>query len=256
MRVVTSVEMNTLEAEAEASGLAYAEMMRRAGEAVARAVDTELDGTGLVVALAGPGNNGGDALVAARELHDAGLDVRVYVWKRDMDGDELVGELVRRDVPIVRSADDARHETLMDWLEIADAVVDGLLGTGLARPLEGDVAAILDAVAEAATPPDGPVVVAVDIASGLDSDSGAVDEHTVPADITVTFGLPKLGFYMFPGAEYVGDLLHDSLGIPDDEPEGRLFVSTLAQIASKLTRALLERCSWWPARFRTPAPPR
>lgn len=234
MRIVTSAEMTTLEAEADAAGLTYAEMIRRAGEAVARAVDTELDGSGVVVLLAGPGNNGADTLFAAAELHDAGLLVHVYLWEREMDGDELVGELVRRDVEIARSHDDPRRETLMDWLEAADAVVDGLLGTGLSRPIAGELSSILTAVGEATEAADGPVVVAVDVATGLNPDDGSVDPRTVRADLTVTFGLPKVGHYLFPGAEYVGELIHDSIGITDDDPQGSLFVPTTTEIVAML----------------------
>ncbi len=234
MRIVTSAEMKALEAEADASGLTYVEMIRRAGEAVARAVDTELDGSGVVVLLAGPGNNGADTLFAAAELHDAGILVHVYLWEREMDGDELVGELVRRDVEIARSRDDARREILLDWLDTADAVVDGLVGTGLSRPIKGELAEILAAVEEAAEPADGPVVVAVDVATGLNPDDGSVDPCTVRADLTVTFGLPKVGHYLFPGAEYVGELIHDSIGITDDDPKGRLFVPTTTEIVAML----------------------
>ncbi len=234
MRLVTSAEMKDLEAEADARGLTYAEMMRRAGEAVARTVDDELNGSGLVVALVGPGNNGGDALVAAAELHEAGLEVRAYIWKRSMDGDELVGELLLRDVSLVQADDDPRGEALMDWLESANAVIDGLLGTGVSRPIAGRLGKILAALGEAASTPEPPVIVAVDMATGLNPDDGSVDPTTVPADITVTFGLPKVGQYLFPAAAYVGELVHDSIGIPDDDPEGRLFVTTVPEMAAKL----------------------
>ena len=234
MKLVTSEEMRAIEAEADSRGLTYAEMMRRAGEAVAHTVDEELGGGGSVVILAGPGNNGGDGLVAALELDELGYDVRVYLWQRTMDGDELVGDLARRDVALTRAEDDPRRQTLLDWIEMADAVVDALLGTGARLPLEGDLADVLESAGEAIGYQDRPTVVAVDLSTGLDADTGQVDSRTIPADITVTFGFPKVGHYTFPGASYVGELIHDSIGLVDDDPEGRLFVTTYEQVSAKL----------------------
>jgi NAD(P)H-hydrate epimerase len=108
-------------------------------------------------------------------------------------------------------------------------VVDALLGTGSRPPLRGDVAAILGVLAESlraprtpallpvAAPPEGqrrPVVLAMDMPSGLDADTGEVDEIAPRADVTVTVGLPKQGLFRFPGAEHVGQLVVADIGLP------------------------------------------
>jgi len=215
MRLVTAAEMRRLEAAADAAGLSYAQMMEAAGGAVAGAVHDLID-AGTVVVLAGPGNNGGDGLAAAARLAGDGFDVRVLLWRRRVDGDPLI-DAVRGDgsVPVVHTDRGDALPTLSAWLTEADVVIDALLGTGASRPVEGTLAEVLDALAAAADDPEGPLVVAVDLPTGLDADTGAIDPHTVPADVTVTFGFPKVGQFAFPGAATVGELIIDPLGIPD-----------------------------------------
>ncbi|MBI3742614.1 MAG: bifunctional ADP-dependent NAD(P)H-hydrate dehydratase/NAD(P)H-hydrate epimerase, partial [Chloroflexi bacterium] len=83
MKLVTSIQMRALEQRADANGNSYAAMMERAGQAVADALIARMNGRDKkILALIGPGNNGGDGLVCARQLHDAGARVFLYVWKR------------------------------------------------------------------------------------------------------------------------------------------------------------------------------
>ena len=251
MHLVTSDTMRALEAAADAAGLTYAEMMRRAGERVAGAVTDVLDDTGNVVVLCGPGNNGGDGLVAADRLAEAGFTISALVWRRAED-DPLIAALVRHaDALVLPSDAPGAMDQLSVWLGDADIIVDALLGTGANRPLGGPLADILDAAAAAADEPDGPVVVAVDLPTGLGADDGTLDPHTVPADVTVTFGFPKVGQFTFPGAAAVGELIVDDIGIPEalgDSVEallggaagggsagpGRLAVSTAGEVAALL----------------------
>jgi len=116
-------------------------------------------------------------------------------------------------------------------------VVDSLLGTGNNRPITGQLAALLDAVQDAITL-GGHSVVAVDCPSGVNSDSGAVDPHTLPAQSTVTFGYPKEGHYIFPAPKYMGRYTIADIGIPN-------------QFADDLTTFLLEPAvvqTWLPNR--------
>lgn len=227
--IATAAQMRAIEAEADRRGHPYAVMMDLAGRAVAREVMGLADERDIarpsVLVLCGPGNNGGDGLVAAAVLADAGMAVRVVTWRRAPD--ERVAEVRAHDVPIlaldgphddaanVASSDlegTAADGTLAGWLAEADIVVDALLGTGARGPLTGAVADLLDRVA-AARPP---LVVAVDLPTGLDADSGTLDAHALAADLTVTFGCAKPGHVSFPGAAAVGRLVMDGIGIPDD----------------------------------------
>lgn len=222
MKLVTVEEMRALERAAIAAGTSEAQLMEEAGLAVAQEAWMllgTLEGRRILV-LAGPGNNGGDGLVAARHLHDWGAEVVVYAPKGRPRDDHLV-ELEQRQIPIA-SADGGMDRTgVRDLVASADLVIDALLGIGRARPLEpGDaMTEALDALAEARRGATPPKVVAVDLPTGLDADSGAVDPHTVVPDITVTFGLPKVGMYQAPGSAYVGQVQVIDIGIPKEAQE-------------------------------------
>ncbi|HLZ71424.1 MAG TPA: NAD(P)H-hydrate dehydratase [Dehalococcoidia bacterium] len=214
MKLVTSEQMRGLEQAAEAAGVSAAELMENAGLAVAQEAWMLLGSLEerRIVVLCGPGNNGGDGLVAARHLGDWGVNVGVYLLKPRED-DPLVEAVRGLEVPVTSAEDDADLATLRSWLTGSDLVIDALLGTGRARPIEGALAGVLDAVqaARASVPP--PKILAVDLPSGLDADSGAVDAHTVAADQTVTFQYPKLGLYT-PEREVAGRLQVVEIGIP------------------------------------------
>ncbi len=235
MKVVTTEEMRRVEREADAGGLTYATMMENAGRAVAEACQRMGVADKRILVLVGPGNNGGDGLVAGRYLHDAGVHVTFHIWKRRTEGDENFRLAAEMDIPTLWAEEDAGFAALRRLLGESDVIIDALLGTGVARPIEGSLKEILTVVGEelmrrreakrkeplfspslpsfAALPPC-PVLVAVDVPTGLNCDTGAIDPATVPADLTVTFGFPKRGQFLFPGAEYVGQLIVADIGIP------------------------------------------
>ena len=211
MKVVTVAEMVAVEQQAERDyGLTSPTLMEEAGRSVAEAVRARLDGEvgGLkAVVLAGPGNNGGDGRVAARYLGEAGAHITIYDWKQarlEVDGQttpvgENLGELAAA-------------------LEAADVVLDALLGTGHARPLAPTMAAACALVTRERQRRPDLYVVAVDLPSGLNADTGAVDPGTLAADLTVTLAFPKVGLLLFPGASYVGELQVGGIGLPETMP--------------------------------------
>ncbi len=180
--------------------------------------------------LVGPGNNGGDGLVAAHYLWEMGARVTCYLWKRSTENDTNLNRVKDDRVPIVWAEDDADFEALSGLLLGADVVLDALLGVGVDRPIGGTLKELLAAVRRAvagqkipghlvgAVPPVpaalGPVVVAVDCPTGLNCDTGEVDPAALPADLTVTFAYPKVGLLRFPGAEVVGNIVVADIGIP------------------------------------------
>ncbi|MFQ5933877.1 MAG: NAD(P)H-hydrate dehydratase, partial [Dehalococcoidia bacterium] len=103
---------------------------------------------------------------------------------------------------------------LRRMLGTAEVVVDAVLGTGKARPIEGTLKEILAAVAEVKTKTPRLKILALDLPSGLDADSGKVDPAGLRADMTVTLGYPKVGLFSFPGAQMVGELVVAGIGIP------------------------------------------
>ncbi len=212
MKLVTIDEMRRLEAEADAAGVSYAAMMEHAGKAVADAILTRIDPkTASIVVLVGPGNNGGDGLVAARHLADAGATVKVYCLKPPDESDSKVVELRNRSIFLVDAENDMQLRVLKHSLGGATVIVDSLFGTGARLPLRDKAAQVLRQCrgGPGARPP---YVVAVDCPSGTNCDTGEVDANTIKANLTVTFGAAKIGQYKFPAADYVGELIVADIG--------------------------------------------
>lgn len=228
-----------LEAAAAADGLTYAEMMERAGRALATraaAYTSDIPEAPRITVLVGPGNNGGDGLVAARVLaQEGGIRVRCYLLKARSVDDPLFLSAREAGVRMAVADDDADGRVLRNMVASAHVVIDALFGIGVKLPLRNEAARILRrvnaALLDISRPakaderlilPDivgpylrqRPVVIAADCPSGLDCDSGALDADALRADETVTFITAKPGLLQFPGAESVGRLSVATLGIP------------------------------------------
>ena len=235
MKVVSVEQMQRIEADANESGHSYSAMMEQAGRSLAEAIAAREDVPGKrVLVLVGPGNNGGDGLVAARYLSRAGAQVTCYLYRDRSPAEDETFRLVSEGDPQVVLADqDEAWEGLGGLVEETDILIDALLGTGTRLPLRGPLAEMLDAVGTVvsrrrrraegtstslvpdASPVDegGPFVVAVDGPTGLSYDSGELDAAAIPADLTVTFAYPKLGHFRFPGAGALGELVVADIGI-------------------------------------------
>ena len=214
MKLLTSAEMRELEERAEAAGVSTATLMENAGLAVAQEIWMQLGSLEdrRIVVLVGPGNNGGDGLVAARHLYEWGAQVRVYALRERADAQWT--QTVEMGVPCGTVAEDEGFEALEALLSGAEAIVDALLGTGTSRPIEGDLAEVMMRLSAVRSRTVKPKLVAVDLPSGLDADSGRLDPLTVSADETVTFHAPKVGLYMQPGAGAAGSVQQVEIGIP------------------------------------------
>jgi NAD(P)H-hydrate epimerase len=166
-----------------------------------------------VLILCGPGNNGGDGGVVARHLDLWGFAVRV-VWFADparLRGDAATqwSILDRSGIDQTSRADGSDPDALDALLAEADWVVDGLLGTGLTRPVEGPLRSAIEAINRSGKP-----VLALDLPSGLDADRGVPLGVAVRARATVTFVAPKLGFEA-PGARaFTGEVVVVEIGAP------------------------------------------
>ena len=228
MKLVTVDEMRAIEQEADASGLPYAQMMENAGHGLADEIallaygeDDEREVLGLV----GPGNNGGDTLVALAHLAADGWRARAYLVRRKAEGDALVERLKKEGGEIIPAADDRHFDSLAAFIGTADVVVDGLLGTGVKLPLKDEIASVLAAVNNAiADLPWPPYVVAVDCPSGVDSDTGEAAEEVIPASVTVCMAAIKMGLLKFPAFELAGELRVVEIGLSDK-------VNTWAKVA-------------------------
>ncbi len=214
MKLVTVEQMRHLDRNA---GVPVPQLMENAGLAVAQEARLLLGEVAerAVLVLVGPGNNGGDGLVAARHLHDWGSKVDVHMLKpRDASQDDVYRQVVERDIPVKIAAEDKGFQALDEMLSRADVVIDSLLGTGRMRPIDGELAEILKRLAAARQRPLPPHILALDVPSGIDADTGAVDPLCVPAEVTVTMGHSKIGLHALPAAQYCGRIEVVDIGIP------------------------------------------
>jgi NAD(P)H-hydrate epimerase len=214
VKLVTAEQMREMDRNA---GVPVPQLMENAGQAVAQEVWLLLGEVAerAIVVLVGPGNNGGDGLVAARHLHDWGSKVGVYMLKpRDAKQDDVYRQVVERNIPVKTVEEDKGFQALEGMLSAAEVVVDGLLGTGRMRPIDGDLAEMMKRLAAARQRPFAPHIVAVDLPSGVDCDTGAVDPLCVPAEVTVALAHSKVGLHTLPAAQYCGRIEVADIGIP------------------------------------------
>ena len=215
MKLVTVSQMQAIEKEADANGLTYDMMMENAGQGLADVIldlfIEEIEPE--AVALVGPGNNGGDTLIALTALIESGWKARAYLVKRKKD--DLIKRFTDAGGEIIGGKDS--FDQLAEAIEVADVLFDGVLGTGIQLPLKKDVAELLSEVNDILDSFDEtPLVVAVDCPSGVDCDTGEVAEETIPADFTITMAAVKQGLVKLPAFEYVGELEVVDIGLPLD----------------------------------------
>jgi hydroxyethylthiazole kinase-like uncharacterized protein yjeF len=222
MKLVTVSQMQRIELEAVASGLSYEKMMENAGYNLSREVlrlaysqdDDEEDIQ--VLGLVGPGNNGGDTLIALTRLAEKGWTARGYLIRRKATGDALITRLEEAGGEFYQAAKDENFHQLQAFLESADVVLDGVLGTGFKLPLKDEIgtalAAVQGIVAEMEWPP---YIIAVDCPSGVDCDSGKAAPQTIPADATVTMAAVKQGLLKLPAFDLIGELRVVEIGSLD-----------------------------------------
>lgn len=177
-----------------------------------------------VAIVCGGGNNGGDGYVIARHLYNAGRTVVVYnaTDPSKLEGDAAVnyGICLRMGVKLMRCDDGQSLAEQSPHWSSADLLVDALLGTGFeaSRGLKGHVAEVIDAINQAGDRRQqggaAPLVLAIDVPSGLDCETGEAGDSAVRADATVTFVARKLGFDVDASQAYTGEVFVAGIGVP------------------------------------------
>ena len=201
IELLTTAEMAEADRLAMAGGIAGIELMENAGRAVADSVAARHAPGTRVVAVAGPGNNGGDGFVAARILAERGYRLRVLVAG---DPGRLKGDAALAAQRWQGPSAPAAPAALLP----ADVVIDALFGAGLDRPVEGTARAMIEAMNGASC------VHAVDLPSGINGTTGAVMGLAVEAAETVTFFRRKIGHVLLPGRLHCGAIRVADIGIP------------------------------------------
>ncbi|WP_158212454.1 NAD(P)H-hydrate dehydratase [Natranaerobius trueperi] len=218
MQVVTPKEMNQIDnlaiSDASVPGVI---LMENAANAVTNIVLKKLSTNDpVIVIIAGSGNNGGDGFAIARQLASIGINVQLFFVGKE---ENLTGD-ARTNWEIIRKRDDITiHKEINDFSNIknlttqADVIIDALLGTGLTGEPREPHKTSIEIVNEAKI--DQNIVISVDIPSGVNGHTGAVESVAIDADITITFALPKVGLLLYPAKSYVGKLYVAPIGIPE-----------------------------------------
>ncbi len=226
--VLTPKAAKELDAAAQARGIRAIDLMERAGVAVARACVDLCGGVygRRAVVVAGKGNNGGDGFVAARHLARWGMRVSVVTLEQPSDlAAANASRLAEVDIRVLPISEGVVERELAR----ADVAVDAIFGTGFRGMPEGAWASAIAAVNASAAP-----VVAVDIPSGVDGGSGAVDGDAVRAALTVTFGAAKTGVVLLPGAGYAGTVRVVDIGYPSELVRADAFLTESRDVAASL----------------------
>lgn len=207
--IVTPDEMRAAERQAIEAGVDEAELMRRAGAAAADWLDARLgapvDDDRPIIALVGPGNNGGDALVTLALLADKGWSVAAWLVGRSKPGRLPASESSLAQIAYLED---------LERLSSARAIVDGVFGLGARTDLSKDAIQAIAAAHTARREQQVPLI-ALDMPSGIDAASGQASDGALRADVTLTFGMPKLGMLREPAADFVGELVVLPIGIED-----------------------------------------
>jgi NAD(P)H-hydrate epimerase len=237
MRILTAESMSQVDRVAiEDYGIPSLVLMENAALGLVDAVAESYPEARSVSIFCGPGNNGGDGLALARHLSIRGYHVEVTLATggKQLGGDAAV-QLDICQAQGLKIREIEKDEGVQVFAEMArrtDLVVDALFGIGLGRPLEGQFADLVQALNALSVPR-----LAVDLPSGLRGSRAEVPGPHLEADLTVTFGAPKIAHIFPPSANAVGDVVVADLGIPTaivDRAEGHLHLLTGDELASDL----------------------
>ena len=245
MKVVTAKEMQTLDQktikEYKIPGLT---LMENAGRCVVEEMEAAfgpLYGKKVTV-VAGKGNNGGDGLVVARLLLEREIPVTVFLISlpQEIHGDAKIHlERYQSMGGKIHLLSDNSLEIFQAVLIKTDLLIDAIYGTGLSSPITGTAADVIKTInqAQVRRKSHSMKTISVDIPSGIQADNGQVLGSAVHAQLTVTFGLPKRGHFLFPGAEHIGRLKIKDIGIPElliEQSEISVQLLTSRSLAPKI----------------------
>lgn len=216
MKVATAAEMRLIDKQAISEyGVPGIVLMENAGLAAVKEIEQIVGDCRdkKIYIFAGKGNNGGDGFVAARHLCNRGAKVKVFLiaLKTAIHGDAQtnLSILERMDIEIIELIRDRDWNKAGIAVQFADCLIDAILGTGIHGEISAEIAQAVDLINESAKP-----VISVDIPSGVHSDTGQICGKAVKAACTVTFGLPKPGLLLYPGADCAGRVIVADIGIP------------------------------------------
>ena len=215
MKVVTSQQMREIDRKAiEENNLSGLTLMENAGLRIFQSLKNIYADLRLkrVIIFAGSGNNGGDGFVVARLLYNYGVKVKVFLLapfnKIKNEAGENLNTINKMGVELIET-ETTKLEEIQRTIQNTDLIIDAILGTGLQGRVTGLKAKIIDLINVA-----GREVVAIDVPSGLNADTGKTVGPCIKTTHTITLALPKIGLLLFPGASYAGKVTVEDIGIP------------------------------------------
>ncbi len=236
MKILTVAQMRQAEQRCAAAGIPTEVLMENAGRAAAEAIRDSVSGRkSSVVVLAGPGNNGGDGLVAGRYLRTYGFGVKIFTYGDRPVNDKNLIMAQEHGLEIIHVG-----VTALDQLEreliSADVVLDALLGIGKNRPISGRLSEIIDTVRIVKNSRLAKKIFALDIPSGMNADTGQIDANCLQADETITLGFPKVGLFLMPGAEYTGRIKVVDIGVNPETADSDIELITPEKVKVNLPK--------------------
>lgn len=211
--LVTSEQIRKLESELieKSNSNLSLTLMEKAGSGLAEAIKEYSDP---ILIVCGKGNNGGDGLVAARYLHKSGKKVLVCLTSEEslLSKDAKANfEKIKTEIKhiIIKGENDT---SFTNELKASNTVIDCLLGTGTNKQASSFYDWIIKTINDSHK-----TIIACDIPTGVNPDTGNINEHTIKAKVTVTFGYPKIGLVVFPGKKYAGIIKTINIGLPEIE---------------------------------------
>jgi hydroxyethylthiazole kinase-like uncharacterized protein yjeF len=240
LRICTNKEMRELDKIAETEmGITPRLLMENAGRAATEIILREFPKAGIhneILVFAGKGNNAGDAFVVARQLLGLGRRVRVFHLIKGADYKGATAEnyqvLAKMKAKLVHVSESAELEAFFDQARGPHLAIDGIIGTGLKGNLEGHFYEVVELINQHVDQ-----VVSLDIPTGVSGDSGLVQGIAIEAAMTVSFGFPRLGHFLPPGANFRGKLVNVDISLPNRfSKEGDKFLLRARMIAQKIAR--------------------
>ena len=214
MKIVNSKQMLDIETEACNHGISQNRLMENAGLGIARRVRMHLGNLAPnnIIILVGSGNNGGDGLIAAKYLKMWGAAVLVYLCSNRKESYPNIANLEKLGVQIKSFSSDRQLTELQSALSKSSVLIDGVMGTGLSRPIKGDILTIFELIRKNEN--ESLYIISIDVPSGLNSDTGDSDNHSIHSNLTLTLGYPKIGLYLNQGPTLTGRVGILDIGIP------------------------------------------
>lgn len=232
MKLTTKAQINDIDNKAVADfKIPSVLLMEHAAYSIFRYITNYYEPMKEITILCGPGNNGGDGLALARQLiiwskHKVKVILFASPDKLSTDG-KLYYEMCKQ--MGVNIKEKCCFEDIKEISERADIIIDALFGTGLTRPIIGEIYQVIEWINSL-----GKEVISIDMPSGINADTGKVLGTAIKASVTISFVLPKVGLYLYPGIDYAGEIIIEEIGIPSSVlEECRSNVFTMEEVDAR-----------------------